>query len=412
MGLNLKIDERQILEGNTSEIRKEIENIRQSSNLIKKYENGVSLIFLENTPFDMVKKIKQDSFRSWFRKLNMEIPGFPYFLNTKSNSLLFFIMGNVSYFEDEDEIKFDKIESSRFLKEKVAQIRNICLAHNINPQPGINRISGLMSGSSNQQDRPSSEPEKNSKNITDVKKEPENSDKKGVSIKNFLDKFNSIAFINNNRVVKLAIVVEKIPAKISFKKNLLVKDPTFPQPFFITEIQTDSGLQEIRSVIIPTLSDIESSISHNDGVYIQVLVKAEDGTYQRLFESDSPFAVETVTNFVSTKKSEPESQEQEKSAKNEEFQNNGTEQTPPEMKEDVQEVEENFSDKENKVKETATEQSSSSSEDNPYLEISKLRKEREELIEQVKKLQNLVQVYEEEINRKRSIKGFFGKFFN
>ena len=407
MGLNLKITEKQILEGNTSEIRKEIENIRQSSGLIKRYEDGVSLIFLENTPFDMVKKIKTDTYREWFRKLNVEIPGLPYFLSAKTNSLLFFIMGNVTYFEEEDEIRFDKIESSRFLKEKVAQIRNICLAHNINPQPGINRISKIMSGGSNQQESPEVVHNKNEA-ISPEKNEPEKPEKKGTSIKNFLDKYSSIAFINNNRVVKLALVVEEIPAKISFTKNLLVKDPTFPQPFFITEIQTDSGIQEIRSVIIPTLSDIESSISHNNGVYIQVLVKAEDGTYQRLFESDTPFSVEIVTDFVSRKSEEPAPEEE-----NEEKESVSPEQSIDKTEEKSEEEPEEASiEPEPQPAENIEPAQAAAETDNPYLEISKLRKEREELIEQVQKLQNLVQEYEEEINKKRSIKGFFGKFFN
>jgi len=389
MGLNIRISEEQILKGNTSEIRKEIENIRQSSSLIKKYEAGISLIFLENTPFDMVKKIKQENFHNWFKKLNMEIPGLPYFLNTKNNSLLFFIMGNVSYYEDEADVKFDKMESSRFLKEKVAQIRNICLAHNINPQPGINRISKIMSGASRQHQKQTPKPEKTNVEKTTEENKIDKSEKKGASIKNFLDKYNSIAFINSNRIVKLAIVVEKIPKNISFKKNILVKDPSFPQPFFITEIQTNTGLQEIRSVIIPTLSDIESSISHNNGVYIQVLVKAEDGSYQRLFESDSPFAVETVTNFSLDEKT---------SEKSKDTKENSAEEIA-------------FASDEEKLKPPA-EPVETKKDENPYLEISKLRKEREGLLEQVRKLQNLVEVYEEEINKKRSIKGFFGKFFN
>jgi hypothetical protein len=389
MGLNIRVSEGQILEGNTSEIRKEIENIRQSSSLIKKYEAGVSLIFLENTPFDMVKKIKQESFHNWFKKLNREIPGLPYFLNTENNSLLFFIMGNVSYYEDEAEVKFDKMESSRFLKEKVAQIRNICLAHNINPQPGINRISKIIAGTSGHHEKQTPEPEKNNMEKTADENKAEKSEKKGASIKNFLDKYNSIAFINSNRIVKLAIVVEEIPKNISFKKNLLVKDPSFPQPFFITEIQTNTGMQEIRSVIIPTLSDIESSISHNNGVYIQVLIKAEDGSYQRLFESDSPFAVETVTSFRLNEK-EPEKSENTVKKPAE-----GIASTPGEEKAEI-----------------PVEPVETKREENPYLEISKLRKEREGLLEQVRKLQNLVDVYEEEINKKRSIKGFFGKFFN
>jgi len=401
MGLNIKITEDQILEGNTSEIRKEIENIRQSSSLIKKYEASVSLIFLKNTPFDMVKKIKQESFSTWFKKLNREVPGLPYFLNTETNSLLFFIMGNVSYHEEESEIKFDKMESSRFLKEKVAQIRNICLAHNINPQSGINRVSKIMSGCLGQQEESPKDTQENSSAVE--QKEPVKNDKKGASIKNFLDKYNSIAFINKNRIVKLAIVVEKIPEKISFKKNLLVKDPTFPQPFFISEIQTDTGLQEIRSVIIPTLSDIESSIAHNNGVFIQVLIKAEDGSYQRVFESDSAFAVETVSSFISnSEKTEKAEKDQEntvdKKIEKEDLDNN---EGPPPLQDDKEEI----------VPEKPVE-TKNDGDENPYLEISKLRKEREELILQVQKLQNLVDVYEEEINKKRSIKGFFGNFFN
>jgi len=45
-------------------------------------------------------------------------------------------------------------------------------------------------------------------------------------------------------------------------------------------------------------------------------------------------------------------------------------------------------------------------------EIIRLKKENEALLVKVEKLEKLIEVYEEEINKKRSIKGFFGKFFS
>ena len=204
-------------------------------------------------------------------------------------------MGNVVYEEKDSSVQFDKIEASRFFREKMIQMRNLCLPHNINPQPSITRIAGIISGDREKAENHSVEGSVRNQNEK-TQNSSENEKKKGA-IKDFLDKYGSIAFLNNDRTVKLTLVINEIPSRISFIKNFLVKDPSLPQQFFLTVLKTDTGISEIKSLILASITDVESSIEHNKGVYIQVVTKSDDSSYQMLFESGSIFAI-TVTNSL------------------------------------------------------------------------------------------------------------------
>lgn len=385
MGINVNITEQQVLQGDTSIVRKEFENLVQSSFLIKKFENDVAINFPDITPLDMIKKLKTEKYRSWFEKLDREVPGVPYFLSQKSNTLLYYLMGNIPFEEKDNSIYFNELSAQRFFREKVVQIKNICLPNNINPQSGINRLSGILSG----------EKESLSRSATgeEVRQEPEKA-KKGVAIKDLLDKYGSIAFMNRDRAVKLTVVIGGIPEKISFVKNSLVRDPRNPQPFFLTSMKTDSAMNEIRSVIFPDISDVEESIRRFGGVYIQVVTKAEDSSYQSLFESENIFPVETVFEF------NPAAERNSASA--------ADDTAPVQEGADVpvaNDVSEKGSADEHagKIEEKVSDESE---------EISRLRIENARLLKQVGQLQKLIETYEEEVHKKQSIKGFFRKFFD
>ncbi|HRZ79002.1 MAG TPA: hypothetical protein P5044_03245, partial [bacterium] len=229
MGINVNVTEQQVLQGDTSIVRKEFEDLVQSSFLIKKFENDVAINFPEIPPLDMIKKLKTEKYRSWFEKLDREVPGVPYFLSQKSNTLLYYLMGNIPFEEKDNSIYFNELSAQRFFREKVVQIKNICLPNNINPQNGIHRLSGLLSGereSLSQSSAPRDEIKQESEKV-----------KKGVAIKDLLDKYGSIAFMNRDRALKLTLVITGIPEKISFVRNSLVKDPRNPQPFFLTSMK-------------------------------------------------------------------------------------------------------------------------------------------------------------------------------
>jgi hypothetical protein len=388
MTLNIKIFEEHILQGDTSHIRKEMDTLLQSSIMIKKHEDDISLNFQGLTPYDIVKKLKNEKYRTWFRKIDAEIPGLPYFLNESSNSLLFFLMGNISFEEKNSSVLFDKIEASRFFKEKMIQMRNLCVPHNINPQTGITKLSKVLSGEAKNS---GSDPVVGTTS-ENIGKSTENEKKKGA-IKDFLDRYGSIAFLNSDRTVKLTIVINEIPSRISFIRNFLVKDPALPQQFFLTVLKTDSGISEIKSLLLASLNDIESSIEHHKGLFIQVVTKSEDGSYQMLLESDTIFPI-TVTSDLKKDITAIE---------NETSDSFRTEIPKTEVPEPVE-------------KTSAPVEQKTIIDKNPEhveeAELIRLKKENEALLIKVEKLENLIEVYEEEINKKRSIKGFFGKFFS
>ncbi len=380
MTLNIRINEQQILSGDTSEVRKELEVLTENSSLIKKYQNNVGFSFMNFTLFDIVRKLKMEEYRSWFKKLDKEIPGLPHFLSDRDNALLIYLMGNIAFEEKEGAVVFDSMEANRFFKEKQAQIRNLCLSNNINPEADLNRVSAILTG------KKYKEEEKVEKTETSEERENQRSDidsprSKKSSIKDILDKYGSIAFLTEERIVKLTIALNELPGKLAFSKNFLVKDPRFPQSFFSSVITTDKGDMEIRSLIIPDIKDVESSLDSKKGVHIQVVHKSEDGSYQKVFESDKIFPVKVTSSI-------------------EEELSKTTDVEPSLEKKD----EEQDSDRSSTVEKEAPP-------DFLKKEVDRLSGENLQLQEKVEKLEKLIEVYEDEIHKRRSVKGFFKKFF-
>jgi len=147
---------------------------------------------------------------------------------------------------------------------------------------------------------------------------------------------------------------------------------------------------EVRSLIIPNIEDVESSINSKNGVQIQVVHKVEDGSYQKLFESEKVFPVKITTSIENELKAVSPVSNHEK------------------------EIEESSESSENKSPaKMPTEQKLEDIPENPVelkSEMERLLDENGKLQERILKLEKLLEVYEEEIHKQRSVKGFFKKF--
>ncbi len=408
MTMNIKIHEYNILQGDTSPVRKDLEFLSENTTLIKKYQNSICLTFMNFTLFDIVRKLRTEEYRNWFKKLDRDIPGLPLFLSDENNSLLIFLMGNIAFTEKEGGIRFDNIEANRFFKEKQAQIRNLCLSNNVNPESALNRISAILSGRSEKENSG----ENSSENKTDIPKETtqsfsaENENGMGGEtkesqteqkeekpkkspVKDLLDKYGSIAYLTNDRAVKITIALNDLPDRLAFSQNFLVKDSCFPQSFFSSVLSTEKGNMEVRSIIIPDMRDVESSIEIKKGVQIQVVYKVEDGSYQKIFESDKIFPVKTTASLDNDLKELLSVTE------------TVSEETVPDKKPDI-EQEEPEQDK--------TIPAEPAEHIEPVSDIERLTEENNMLKEKISKLEKLLEVYEDEIHKKRSVKGFFKKF--
>jgi hypothetical protein len=387
MILNIKIVEENVLQGDISPVRKELEMLTENAAMIKKYQNNIGITFMNLTLFDVVRKLKTEPYRNWFKRVDRDIPGIPLFLSESNNSLLIYLMGNIAFDEKDGGIIFDKIEASRFFKEKQAQIRNLCLSNNINPESALNRISDILSGRKEESrkkeesdDKPASQNEAVSKNgeteennsDTTIENSETNKPKKSP-VKDLLDKYGAVAYMTNDRAVKLTIALSDLPGQLSFSGNYLVKDPEFPQSFFSSVLSTEKGDLEIRSLIIPDMKDVENSINQKNGIQIQVVYRIEDGSYQKIFESDKIFPVKTVLSLKNELK--------------------------------------NISPVKNETVEKAEVEHISENDGEKNGDIDRILEENELLKEKVLKLEKLIEVYEDEIHRKRSMKGFFKKFF-
>ncbi|HRZ80783.1 MAG TPA: hypothetical protein P5044_12300, partial [bacterium] len=144
----------------------------------------------------------------------------------------------------------------------------------------------------------------------------------------------------------------------------------------------------------PSISDVEEAIGKFGGVYVQVVTKAEDSSYQSLFESENIFPVETVLEFNAA---------EEKSAV-----------SPAEEPVPVPVSVKGTAVKDITEKEPASEHTGNIEEkrSDESEEILRLRAENTKLIKKVEQLQKLIETYEEEVHKKQSIKGFFRKFFD
>lgn len=300
MALKLKITEEIILKNDISIVAQEIEKSWRTDQ-IKALENALSLSFENLTLFELSKKLQQKEYKSWFRKLDREIPHLPFFLNDSSSTLLIYFMGNLSYKERDGSIKFDPIEIERYTKEKFCKIKNFCISNNIALQETARRLNNLSA--------------------TPVLK-PKNDQK--TKVEKLLDKYGSIVFATADRKIKFIINLDKIPKKIRLITILFSKEPSNAQRPFTVILKIDELLARIEPLTLIGFTDINAYLSaYKNETAIEILTKL-GGQYQSLCEMTNKII---LTNSLQTEIERVEKEEQnpvgveltkEKSAKNEE----------------------------------------------------------------------------------------------
>ncbi|MBO4698492.1 chlororespiratory reduction 6 domain-containing protein [bacterium] len=392
--MEIKISNEEILSGDISKIKNVVEDFILDRCLSLENENKIAIKFAGFTAIDLSKKLMEERYKTWFKKLDTEFPQLPFFLNNTSKTLLFFMMGCVDYSINNTSIVFNETEKNKFTKEKAYKIKHFCLGHNIDPTSAIERLS-------------LSEPQA----------------KKPQTIETYLKKFRSIACMTKERNVKISILIDEIPSKMNVLGVFLVESGA-PQPFFPVFLQLDNNIIEYKAVILTNYSEIRDYCREHLSVKIEIIIST-DSDYQSYPELDKTIQflslpeldpmreqiLEAAGRQQNSGENTPENPEKSKTEENR--QNNDdspdktlplTEETPDKSPKETEKAEEKESLHEN-IEEKIPE--------NETLEqkVARLEKENRQLQEKIKQQNNIIEAYEEEINKKRSVKGFLRGFF-
>ncbi len=319
--LTIYLDEHSIRAGNIEKVKRSLDPIVDSSTMVRRYEARVSLVF--GAPgerrlgfFEMEKRLSSPLHKRWFRTLDAEISVLPYFLadDEGRSSLLLFLMGVLDYRIQKNRIVFDPTGADRFFKDKKSLIQNFCLSHNIDPTPSIKRLAGILCPGGDGKRRmietgpeqvplfPTSAPEETTASPSDasptapapsdtasgttVAETPKAED--AHPLRGLLDRFGSVAVFKENRMTKLFLVFDDIPAQIHFLDNKFVYDPSRGQWHFRTRFRTEGGERVIESLLLYRDDEVADSIRRYGGVLLVCIHRNAEGEYQKLFELDEP----------------------------------------------------------------------------------------------------------------------------
>ena len=409
---NIKIYENDILSGNISQLKTVVEKFSINRELAVENENNISITFSGMTFVDLSRKLQDEQYKTWFKKMDAEIPYLPFFLNDKSKTLMFFMLGNIKYSIENNKIIPDETERASYIKKKTYEIRNFCFPHNINPTPAIKRLNGT-----------------------------EMPEQKHYSIESLLDRFGAIAFMTSQREIQLSILINQLPSDIKLWGPFYTAQGC-AQPFFTVFMQeNEENIEEHKAVIISSSAEIEESLDRNPSVTVVVLTKAEKGlelclelerksenlTVDELQANKRQIIEKYTKNAVNNEESRQTAAEEQQSETETPDENAENETEEPDKKvlseattlpltvetlENQPEPAEKVEEKEKKEKkQEETEEKIPENETNEE-KIARLEREIAQLKEKIEKQAKLIEDYEEELNKKRSVKGFFKRFFS
>lgn len=402
--MEFRISKDDILSGDISKIKKVVENFSIDRRLSLENENSIIIKFVGFTVVDLSEKLQKDEYKSWFRKLDSEFPHIPFFLDSKSKTLLFFMMGCIDYSIKNSNIVFNEVEKNKYVKEKAYKIRQFCMGHNIDPIPAIERLA--------LSEAPARKPQ---------------------SMETYLKRFGAIAFMTRERKVQVSVLIDEIPSNMKIWGAFLIEKDC-PQPFFSVFLQLNDDILEYKAVILTNLAEVDLYCRENFSVQTAIIIKTGDD-YQSYPELETKIEILTMAELEirrgeifkveiepqssgekQTENSEPvenieESEEVTESEKAEE----------PDMSEDetlpvATETCENKPVEEEKTEEKAEEDEEIEEKipenETPAEKIARLERKIAQLQEKVEQQAKIIEDYEEELNKKRSVKGFFKRFIS
>jgi hypothetical protein len=375
--MEIKISNEEILSGDISKIKKVVEDFIIDRQLSLENENKIIVKFSDFTVFDLSKKLMDEQYKAWFKKLDNEFPQLPFFLNDTSKTLLFFMMGCVNYSINNTCIVFNETEKNKFTKEKAYKIKHFCLGHNIDPTSAIERLT--------LSDAPARKPQ---------------------TMETYLKKFRAIARMTKERIVEVSVLIDEIPSVMKVLGAFLVESGA-PQPFFPIFLQLNDNIVEYKAVILTNYSEIRDYCSEKLSVKIEIII-ATDDNYQSYPELDKKIEFLSMQELDTKRRQILEDADNNPKDGGENPEKPETDETPQNDDDSLDETlpltGENPDDSQQhteKIKENET----------PEEKIARLEKENLQLKEKIQQLNNIIEAYEEEINKKRSLKGFFRGFF-
>ena len=375
--MEIKISNEEILSGDISKIKKVVEDFIIDSQLSLENENKIIVKFSDFTVFDLSKKLMDEQYKAWFKKLDNEFPQLPFFLNDTSKTLLFFMMGCVNYSINNTCIVFNETEKNKFTKEKAYKIKHFCLGHNIDPTSAIERLT--------LSDAPARKPQ---------------------TMETYLKKFRAIARMTKERIVEVSVLIDEIPSVMKVLGAFLVESGA-PQPFFPIFLQLNDNIVEYKAVILTNYSEIRDYCSEKLSVKIEIII-ATDDNYQSYPELDKKIEFLSMQELDTKRRQILEDADNNPKDGGENSEKPETDETPQNDDDSLDETlpltGENPDDSQQhteKIKENET----------PEEKTARLEKENLQLKEKIQQLNNIIEAYEEEINKKRSLKGFFRGFF-
>ena len=212
--MEIRIQETEILNGDISQVKTTIENLALDSSLSADNEDKVVIKFSNFRPLDLSRKLQEQAYRAWFRKLDSEFPYLPFFLSRQSATLMFFIMGNTDFtIDDQNSVNFDDMSKQHYISRKKSSIKAFCLSHNIDPRAALQRLNSF-------------EPQIN-------KVAPQK-----IRIEEQLNQYGSVAYMTEQREYVISILIKKIPQDIKIL-GAYYTEKNCPQPFFTVFMEED-----------------------------------------------------------------------------------------------------------------------------------------------------------------------------
>jgi len=406
--MEFKISKDDILSGDISKIKKVVENFSIDRRLSLENENSLVIRFVGFTVVDLSEKLQKDEYKSWFKKLDSEFPYIPFFLDSKSKTLLFFMMGCVDYSIKNSNIIFNETDKNRYTKEKAYKIRQFCMGHNIDPIPAIERLA--------LSEAPARKPQ---------------------SMETYLKRFGAVAFMTKERKVQVSVLIDEIPSNMKIWGVFLIEKDC-PQPFFSVFLQLNDEIIEYKAIILTNLAELSAYCHENFSVQTAIIIKSGDD-YQSYPEIETKIEIMTMAELdvrrgeIFKADTEPEKNEETRTEEPEAAENieeNEIEAEPekkeesdiseeetlpiatefPENKPAYEPAKEEKTEEKAEVEEEAEEEIPEN--ETSVAKIARLERKIAQLKEKIEKQAKLIEDYEEELNKKRSVKGFFKRFIS
>ena len=408
--MEIRIQETEILGGDISQVKTAIEKLALDSSLSADNEDKVIIKFGNFRPLDLSRKLQEQAYRAWFRKLDNEFPYLPFFLSRQSATLMFFIMGNTDFtIDDQNAVNFDDMSKQHYISRKKSSIKAFCLSHNIDPRAALQRLNSF-------------EPKLN-------KTAPQK-----IRIEEQLNQFGSVAYMTEQREYVVSILIKKIPQDIKIS-GAYYTERNCPQPFFTVFMEEDGEKNQYTVFSQISQRETEEYLRLTPFARILIVFRNENSQLTAFPKITTKVAIATLEELEDQKKLFF-SQETERPASEEE--KLSPEHETPSQEEPVEEKEEEkipvtqedpdktlpvtsaapIRDMPEKIgkKFYEPEESREQEEEAPLNEtlqekIIRLETEIALLREQKASLKKIIEDLEEEINKKRSFWSLFKGFF-